>query len=189
MTPREMAHPYALPSGMAYASIPEPRSRYYAPYASAYDLSAAEQLQRLSLAPAPRFNGHRGYEYHHPTMSSPLEMHVHNGYHSAPLNYSSELFLPSVPGAPTVASEDDINEVITPEASFSVLEPTVCGDNSPANAGPTSEPYNQAPSTYYSSADEPMDGLPRYSMGDVAGVCDDVMLRSCGWDEEESSQH
>lgn len=162
------------------------RSRYHAPYATSYDLSAAEQLQRLSIAPTQRYMEHRPYEFHHAAgMSGPLELQVHHGYHPAPLNYSPELFMPSGPGAPTIASEDDLNEVITPGSSYAVLEPTLCGNNSPATAGPTSQPYGQPPSTYYRQHDE--SGLASSSLGDVAGVCDDNVMRSC-WDGEEPSQ-
>jgi hypothetical protein len=139
-----------------------------------------------------------GYEYHFPTgaMSIPMDVHhAQNGYPSAPLNYSPELFLHSVPGASTVTSEEDINEVLTPEASFAIMEePTVCGGNNKHDsphtllAAPTTGPYNPATTDYYSN-DQPTNRLSRYSMSDVSGVCGDNMVESCSWDGDESSQH
>lgn len=141
------------------------------------------------------YSGDDNYEqaqYHTaPMMGSPMETYMQGSYSSAPVSYSSELFMPSVPGAPTVASEDDVNEVITPEPSFSVLEPTVLlpGDTSSTNHGPTSDPYNGGGSAYFNTttaADS--HGAPRYTLGDVAGVCDEDMLRSCGWNANQASQ-
>lgn len=143
------------------------------------------------------FTGGSDYDHaeYHPTtaLGSLTGTSMPSSYTSAPLSYSSELFMPSVPGAPTVASEDDVNEVITPEASFSILEPTVLipGDNSSTHPGPTSDPYSGGGvSAYYSSATtgDSSAGIPRYTMGDVAGVCDeDNMSRSCGWDVNQPS--
>jgi hypothetical protein len=138
------------------------------------------------------------YEYQLPTSTMSGSMdghHVQNAYPSAPLDYSAELFLPSVPGASTVTSEDDINEVLTPEANFVVMEePTVCGVTDeyhsphPVHDAPTTRPYNPAATDYYSN-NQPIDGLPPFSMGDVSGVCSHSMLRSCSWDGEQASQH
>ncbi|KAB5549581.1 hypothetical protein GE09DRAFT_1223401 [Coniochaeta sp. 2T2.1] len=202
-------------------SLPPPVSRYdlqlgdyrsYGYYASAYD-TPADQLQRLSLSGRPIehqrralcYTGGNDYEQaeYHPAshLGGQLEANMHGSrYALAPLNYSSELFMPSVPGAPTVASEDDVNEVITPEASYSVLEPTVLlpGDSSnssSAHLGPTSDPYNNGSgggSAYFGSQHgaNPADAqslVPRYTLGDVAGVCDENMLRSCGWNDNQPS--
>ncbi|OIW23882.1 hypothetical protein CONLIGDRAFT_686105 [Coniochaeta ligniaria NRRL 30616] len=197
---RSTVHAYSLPP-LSRFDLRDYRSHgYYGQYAPQFD-TPAEQLERLSLAPRvddPRramyFTGVTEYEhteYHPvPTLGGPMETSMPSSYSSAPVSYSSELFMPSVPGAPTVASEDDVNEVITPEASFSILEPAVIlhGDNSSTNHGPTSDPYSGGSSAYYNSAAAvDSNAIPRYAMGDVAGVCDEDMLRSCGWDGHQPS--
>ena len=212
---RTAVHSYSLPR-LSRFDLRNYRSQaYYGQYAPSYD-TAADQISRLSLAPrsntAPGrdiaqrrtmfFGGGNGYEqaeYHlAPALGSPMETSMQasysqGSYSSAPLNYSSELFMPSVPGAPTVASEDDVNEVITPEASYSVLEPAVLlpGDRAAsASAGPTSDPYSHGGQAYYNNGMTAADahGAPRYTLGDVAGVCDEDMLRSCGWNGNQESQ-
>lgn len=124
-----------------------------------------------------------GIEYYPGTQSS---------YASPPLIYSPELFMPSAQGAPTVVSDSDDNEAMTPETSFAGLEPTVLlpGDNNSGTPGPTSDPYSRGPSAYYNSSNtsDPHGG-PRYTMGDVAGVVDDNTLqRCCGWNGHTTSR-
>ena len=91
-----------------------------------------------------------------------------------------------------MASEEDVNEVITPEASFSGLEPTVMvsAESTASQPGPTSDPYGGQQPTYYNDTGGPAShGLSRYTLGDVAGVCDTDMNRSCSWHGSQDSQH
>jgi hypothetical protein len=188
---------------------PFPRSHgYFTQFVPSFDMPP-DQMERLSLVsradtaarrvveqrralnfPGAGDYGHAEYSTAS-SLGSPLELNMQNPYPSAPLNYTSELFLPSAPGPPTVASEDDINEVITPEASSS-LEPTVLlpGENNLPSHGPTSDPYHSTASAYYSGTTPVVEAhsVPRYTMGDVAGVCDEDMLHSCGWSTRQSSQ-
>jgi hypothetical protein len=123
-----------------------------------------------------------GNDYQHAMQSS---------YASPPLIYSPELFMPSVQGAPTVISDSDDNEAMTPETSFAVLEPTVLlpGDNNSGTPGPTSDPYSRGPSAYYSSPNtSDSHAGPRYTMGDVAGVAEENTLRCCGWNSNPPYQ-
>ncbi|KAH8905780.1 hypothetical protein BR93DRAFT_938336 [Coniochaeta sp. PMI_546] len=200
---RSNVQAYCLPPPSRFDIRDYQSQGYYGQCAPGFD-TPAEQLGRLSLAPradaqrrALYFTGGSDYEqagYHSATtLGTPMETSMQSSYSSAPLSYSSELFMPSVPGAPTVTSEDDVNEVITPEPSFSILEPAVLlhGDSSLTSLAPTSNPYGSAESAYYHNSATAADpnALPRYTMGDVAGVCDENMLRSCGWEGCQPSHH
>lgn len=128
------------------------------------------------------FAGGNDYDYYHAT---------HSNYASPPLIYSPELFMPPAQGAPTVVSDSDDNEAMTPEASFAALEPTVLlpGDNSSGTPGPTSDPYSRGPSAYYSSSNAAdSHTAPRYTMGEVASVVDENTLRCCGWNGNTPSR-
>jgi len=179
---RSAVYGYSLPPlpGSLRRHDYELRSRYGQRYGPQFDLPE-EQLERASLDEQQRramyFAG--GNDYQRAFQST---------YASPPVMYSSELFMPSVKGAPTVVSDSDDNEAMTPEPSFAVLEPTVLlpGDhNHSGSPGPTSNPYSTNPSAFCST---PNGSNLRYTMGDVVGVVDESQLSCCGWNGSQHSR-
>jgi hypothetical protein len=177
---RSSIHSYALPP------LPEHtrrhdyqlRSHYGPPGYAPHFESLAEQLEQASLDQQQRrsmyFSG--GTDYQSVMQAS---------FTSPPPVYSSELFMPSVQGAPTVVSDSDDNEAMTPEPGFAAMEPTVLvsGDHHSATPGPTSNPYGNSPAGYYNGQPG---SVPRYTMNDIAGVADEQQqLSCCDWNSSQ----